>query len=300
MDDILCIGDITIDIFYKGKNLPEKDGQFEFKLGEKYIPDQFHTGLGGGAANVAVGCATLGLGTAVLGKIGDNAFKQIILQFFAKKSISSEFLISESDFYNVSSIFIGTDGGRSIVHFPTPTNPFEISQAYQSHLKEFKTIYLNNLPGQSIAARCKLLDSIRGSDVRLYLNLGMRDCEAGLKETSPLLEKADVLLINTDEYAALIGAKKETIKFDTDRSKEIGMGDKVLILTDGKNGSYGYYKGQIVKEPDSGTTPVDTTGAGDAYAAGFIVSYQENQDLKEAMKAGTNYAGKIVSRIGAN
>lgn len=300
MDDILCIGDITIDIFYKGKNLPEKADQFEFKLGEKYIPDEFHTGLGGGAANVAVGCANLGLGSAVLGKIGDNAFKQIILQFFAKKSISSEFLITESDFFNVSSIFIGQKGNRSIIHFPTPTKPFEISDTYRSHLKEFKTIYLNNLPGQNIGARCELLKSIRGIETRLYLNLGMRDCEAGLKEATPLLDQADVLIINTSEYAALIGAKRETIQFDTDRAKEIGMSDKILILTDGANGSYGYFNGEVLKEPDAGAAPVDTTGAGDAYAAGFIASYQESQDVKMAMKAGTNYAGKILARIGAN
>jgi nucleoside kinase len=74
-----------------------------------------------------------------------------------------------------------------------------------------------------------------------------------------------------------------------------------LVITDGSSGSYVYAKDGIheAKAKDVGTI-VDSTGAGDAYVAGFLASYSKESSVDEAMESGTEYASQILKRIGTH
>ncbi len=55
MLDLLTIGTVTVDLYYKGESLSEKDGHFNLAIGGKYFADSFYEGLGEGGANVSIG-----------------------------------------------------------------------------------------------------------------------------------------------------------------------------------------------------------------------------------------------------
>ena len=78
MYDLITIGSISIDMYYKGDSLTQKEGRFNLAVGGKYLVDHFYSGLGGGAANVAIGVQSHGFKTAIVGKIGENQFKPLI------------------------------------------------------------------------------------------------------------------------------------------------------------------------------------------------------------------------------
>ena len=96
MYDLISIGDITIDLFFKGVSLTTKQNRFYLAIGGKYHADHFYESLGGGSANVAAGCSHFGVSAAVIGKIGENSFKQLIIQKLIRKGVSSEFLLHEN------------------------------------------------------------------------------------------------------------------------------------------------------------------------------------------------------------
>ncbi len=142
--------------------------------------------------------------------------------------------------------------------------------------------------------------------------LGRWTCCRPKKYLKELLEYTDVLIVNTHEFADLVkkpsSAKASAGKDDTGINFKKSvlhllpfMKESILIVTDGKNGSYGY-EGEkvffcpIVKEK----VIADTTGVGDGYTAGFIASYLRYSDVQRAMKSGSRYASKIVYKIGAN
>ena len=75
----------------------------------------------------------------------------------------------------------------------------------------------------------------------------------------------------------------------------------LLVITNGKKGSYAYHDSKVYYQKAIVTTKVlDTTGAGDAFTAGFIASYIQTSDIQKSMKAGAEYAVRIIARLGAN
>src|SRR5574340_1140715 len=88
MYDLVSVGSISIDLFYKGDSLTFHDSRFQLAIGGKYVADSFNVSLGGGGANVALGASHLGLKTAVLAKIGNNLFKSIILKKMEDHNVS--------------------------------------------------------------------------------------------------------------------------------------------------------------------------------------------------------------------
>src|SRR3989344_332596 len=75
-----------------------------------------------------------------------------------------------------------------------------------------------------------------------------------------------------------------------------------LVVTDGAHGSFAYSGHKVHYEKAvSGVKVIDTTGAGDGYSAAFIAEYlKSNGAIESSMKKGTEYAVKILGRIGAN
>jgi len=92
MYHLISVGNITIDLYYRGTTLTNKDGRFQLAIGGKYHADYFHEDIGGGGYNVAVGVAKYGLKTAVFARIGNNNFKEAILNKLKQKNISPNFV----------------------------------------------------------------------------------------------------------------------------------------------------------------------------------------------------------------
>ena len=108
-----------------------------------------------------------------------------------------------------------------------------------------------------------------------------------------LVKKADIVLGNINEYLALYLVNNE--KDLLDKIKEIQ--DKTFFITLGKAGCIVLFKGSLYREPAKNLGKViDTTGAGDAAAAGFIKLYIEGNNITDCLKAAT-YCGGLKSTI---
>ena len=70
MYDLISIGNISIDLYFKGDALTFQNNRFQLAVGGKYFADHFYTGIGGGGVNIAIGASKFGLNTAVLGTVG--------------------------------------------------------------------------------------------------------------------------------------------------------------------------------------------------------------------------------------
>jgi sugar/nucleoside kinase (ribokinase family) len=305
MYDLISIGSVTIDLYFKGQSLTKKDDRFYLAIGGKYVIDYFYESLGGGGANVAIGASHFGLNTAVLAKVGENVFKQIIIQKLIKKGVSTEFLISEEDYFNISSILLTESGERTIIHYLTPHKSFDLSEIMKQNLTKTRLVYLGSLPDVSISERKELLELFKKNKIITCLNLGVTDCRRPLTEVMPLINFSDILIINTHEFAELIKKPYQEIDFKgknlINHVSTIKLNKKILVLTDGEKGSYLYFNNQFYyQKAIKPKKIVDTTGAGDAYTSGFLSSYLADTNLEKAMRVGAEYATKILEKIGAN
>src|SRR5687768_15456462 len=112
MYDLISIGNIAIDLYFRDKSFTVKDDRLQLAMGGKYFANYFHYGVGGGGANVAIGVRRSGLKTAILGKIGNNPFKDLILEVLKKEDVTSYLCQLEDEYMNISSILLSSKGER--------------------------------------------------------------------------------------------------------------------------------------------------------------------------------------------
>ncbi|MBI2051241.1 carbohydrate kinase family protein [Candidatus Roizmanbacteria bacterium] len=302
MLDLVSIGNISIDLYFRGDDLTYDRKRFQLAVGGKYFVDYLYEGIGGGGANVAVGATQNGLRCAVLGIVGNNPFKKIILEELEEAGVSTHLAQFHDDYLNISAILLTRRGERTIINYEPPREQIFTSNNDLRHLLIAKAVYLGNLPDVSLMMREELLTFARKNNVMTFLNLGIKDCRRTPDQIKRLIAPAEVLFMNTYEFAEMIKKPHDDIDFKKSvfpYHPEIQK--KIVILTDGKHGSYGYVGDHVCYEP---AVPVkrivDTTGAGDGYTAGFIAEYLKSKDVRRSMGKGAKYAAKILGKIGAN
>ncbi|OGK10677.1 hypothetical protein A2767_06325 [Candidatus Roizmanbacteria bacterium RIFCSPHIGHO2_01_FULL_35_10] len=303
MFDLISIGNISIDLYFKGDSLTFEKNRFQLAIGGKYFVDQFHTGIGGGGVNVAIGASKEGIRSAVMGTIGNNPFKKMILHLLEENKISTKLCTIEENYYNLSSILLSEKGERSIIHYSTPHKNILRKATSINNLIEAKIVYMGNLPDVSLTEREVTLNLCKKNNIITVVNLGVKDCRRSKSQLKHFLSKIDVLIVNGHEFAELVKAQYKDIHFQENviRWYFRDLEDKTVIITEGKKGSYGYMGGKVYhQKAEEVENIVDATGAGDGYTAGFISEYFHSKDIGKSMEKGSQYASKILSRVGAN
>lgn len=304
MFDLISIGTVSIDLYFTGGALTHSSERFELAVGGKYFAEHFHENLGGGATNVAIGVQHEGLKSGLLAKVGNNPFKKVILHKLQEANVSYEhFCQFEDDYMNISSIFLTEDGEKTLVNYRTPHQHFFHTDEELEVLKRAKAIYVANLPSVSFTDRTKILHFAKKNNIMTFANLGVVDCRRPKEQIEHFLKDVDILIINGHEFADLVKVEYEDINFKQNVvMKYLPMFlDNILVITDGKKGSYAYHTAISYFQPSVKPTKIlDSTGAGDGYTAGFISEYMQTKDIELAMEAGAKYSSKILAKIGAN
>lgn len=300
MYDLICVGNIAIDLYYKGKSLTNKDGRFQLAIGGKYHADYFHEDIGGGGCNVAVGVAKHGLKTAVFARIGNNNFKQMILEKLKQKNVSSEFCQFEENYNIISSILLTENGERTIISYDTPGHMVK-KFFLHDELRKAKNVYISSLTNVSLEDKIEIISYLKGDQTLTFVNLSVIDCKREPEVLYKIFDSLDVLIINAHEYSEIIKQPYEKIDFKNLELTLPYLRERILIITDAEKGSYGYFKKEkYFQEAIKPEKIVDTTGGGDAYTAGFIAQYLKTKNIKSSMESGAKYAAEKLTRIGAN
>ena len=302
MYDLISIGNISVDMYFQGESLTHDAERYNLAIGGKYLTDHFYEGLGGGGANVAIGVKKMGFNSAIVGKIGNNQFKQLIINHLNDHDVSTKLCRYEENYLKISSILLTPFGERTIVNYETPHEHILQTDEEVQALSGAKMVYLSNLPRVSLEEKLHILRFTAKNNIRTVINFGIKDCRRPLDQNLPLLEKADILIVNGHEFAELVKTSYEDIDFKKSISRYLPLAEtKIVIVTDGPKGSYGYINGGVVYQVAVPVSKViDTTGAGDGYTAGFIAGFLKTNNIEESMLSGAKYAVKIIEKVGAN
>lgn len=303
MYDLITVGNISIDLFYKGKSLTFKNNRFELAIGGKYFTDNFIEAVGGGGANVAIGGAKLGLKSAILGKVSNNSFKQIILDKLKSASVSTKLCQFKNNYLNISTILYTETGEHTIINYRDKHQSIIESKEDYHKILQTKIVYMANLSDVSLTNKIEFLRYLYSKNLFTVVNLGVTDCRRNNAEIKTLLHYINILIVNKYEFADLVKAPYKDIHLKENIIKWYipDLENKILIITCGKEGSYGYFNYKVNHQPAVNVNKiVNTVGAGDSYSAGFVSEYIKTKDIYLAMKKGASYSTKILSKIEAN
>jgi ribokinase len=285
------MGIFALDLAFRAPRLPV--------WGETVVGSGLQMGAGGKGSNQAVAAARLGAGTTFLSKIGGDVFGEIALRTYRDAGVNTDFLVrAAGEATGAAAILVQEDSGENaIVVCPGAAEALTKEEI--------------DCAGDRIAGSCCFLTQFELPIVLVEygLSLARRKGVATILNPAPALPCPDSLLAlcdyvtpNEGEAEVLTGLCVSTLEeAETAAAQLLGRGAGQVVITLGARGALVKSAGitEHVAAFDAGPV-VDTTGAGDAFNAGFAVALAEGKDLVEAARFGCAVAGISVTRHGTS
>lgn len=299
MARIITVGAAVQDVFLSQSDVLRpvcEDPEHCFaklELGAKADVNQIHFSTGGGATNAAVTFARQGHEVSFMGVIGRDSAGQAVLEVLDQENINTS-LVKYSPNYHTgySVLLLASNGERTILTYRGASthyhkNDFDLAEVSADWL------YVSNLGGR-MEILDKLFHQAREKGMKIAFNPGKKELAQRDKLIS-LLADVEILALNKEEMQQLVdGDELETL---VRRALQLVP---VVLLTDGMNGSMASDGKTLVRarlyEDKIGK---DRTGAGDAFASGFVSQYASGASLKDSVWFASANSNSVVDYIGA-
>ncbi len=152
--------------------------------------------------------------------------------------------------------------------------------------------------GESYRTVEKLVRHAQANNIPVAFNPSEYQAKQGAKRLQPVLSRTEVLVLNREEAALLLGRKPE----EPIKSLLLGLlktGPHLVVVTDGKRGAHACDGKHTWFVQAHKVNVVESTGAGDAFASGFIAGLIKKQDIEFALKLALTNAESVVQAYGA-
>lgn len=299
MHDFLVIGSTTLDLFFIGDNFTRKNDRYELAIGGKYVADNLIQKIGGGGANVSIGLARQGFSTIYWGVIDKSFIGQYIIEEFKKESIDTKIILTEENSLSISVILLNGDGEKTIITHHSQETKRILIKEIENILSKSRWVIVGNSSGNSKEEKVEWVKIAKTGGAYIFLTLTSSECKKGLSDMGELIKNADWTILNKHELADLVGIGYENIDL-SNRNFDLILNTKGVIVTDGENGAYAYsgmkrYYQRAIKP----VKMVDTTGAGDAFACGFISEFYKSSNIEQSLLFASQNSASVISVIGA-
>jgi len=294
---ILSIGEATIDSFMflsDGNvhcNVNHSRCEFCLKYAEKVIADDLHFSVGGNAANTSVAFSRFGLSSQIYSITGDDWIGKRIHEVLEKEDVDCQFLDIEPGNTSYANILV-FKGERNLIVYHVPR---------KYHLPKFEDVdwlYLTSMGKNYLPAYEQVLTYVKNTGVKVGFNPGSYQLRDGVHRLRPFLKMSEVLFLNLQEARSLTELRSSaTVHHITEELYDLGP--KIINITDGANGAYCFDGRALIHQKIFPGKVIETTGAGDAYAAGFTAALFYGEPLDEAMRWGMANSASVISQVGA-
>jgi len=295
--EVVGIGALNIDNIYRIDRLLS-DGEA--------VATEKKTFPGGSAANTIYGLAKLGVKTGFVGSIGDDRKGQAILDDFKEVSIDTSGIIIKKGEKTGSVICLSDkEGRRSIYVMPGANNSFSARDINMDYLKEAGLVHISSFAGEKQLEMIGELVAKLPASLKVSFSPGALFAAKGMEKLKEILKNTYILFLNQDELERITGVSltkgaEQCLKYGCQivavtlgRGKISKRGNVLAYVKEKKNEYY------IKGGSKEGVEVVDTTGAGDAFAAGFLYGLLKGKGLDECGRLGNTAAKLVIQKTGA-
>ena len=286
--DVVGFGALNVDMLMKVDRLARAEE-------ESFIED-YTESCGGSAANTIVALARLGCKVGFIGKVANDREGKLQLDCFSMEGVDTNGIIHAQQGKSGSVLGFEDKKGARALYINSGVNdtisPEEIKPDYAS---QAKFLHLTSFVGEkSLQTQIKLLTALL-SDVKISFDPGAIYARKGYSAIEPIIKKAHVFMPNSLELEQLTGESDYCNGADF----MIGRGVKVVAVKLGSKGCYVTDGRERLRIEPFKVKVVDTTGAGDAFCAGFLYGLVNNKELSECGRLGNFVASRCVMAMGA-
>ena len=277
--DVLGLGTCNTDFLMNVSRFSDADDEVDI--------EKLRISLGGSAANFTVGVSRLGLNAGIMARIGKDQYGEYILSEFKRENIDTNRLIPIDEKTGMAFIAVEPEGERSIYTFMGANSKFKLEKEDIAHIKNSQILHITGMYIEVVEEASKYANT-------LSFNPGALLSSYGLDKLEQILKRTDILFLNQKEVTILTD-----MECNDGALKLVENGVPLVVVTMGNKGATVYNQTGHVHYPANRMNVIDTTGAGDSFAAGFITSFYQKKDVKECLKAGNKSAANCVSKLGA-
>jgi ribokinase len=283
--DLVTIGHILTDVRLFVDEFPNPD--------EEAKTDNLSFGGGGSAANVAVGASRLGVKSGFIGAISIDTFGKVLLEELKHEGVDVTY-VKEVTTASSGLTVIAVNKKGQVMMFgyigaSDRLSPLDLNRDYISSAEH---LHITGLSFKTALAAARMA---RKAKVVVSFDPGRLMSMLGLKKISPLLKDVDQILLNHEE------AEELTCESEPEDAAKtlIKAGPKIAIVKKGPDGVLAMAPGIKFSVPAYPVKVVDTTGAGDAFSAGFITAQLEGKDLEKSVEFANVTANLKITKLGA-
>jgi sugar/nucleoside kinase (ribokinase family) len=248
---------------------------------------------GGSAANTIHGLASLGVETGFFGKVGKDKWGEFFRSDLEKKSIKPYLLESDSESGRAFAL-ISPDSERTFATFLGAAIELTHHEIPDNLFDDYSILHIEGYLVQNRELIRHALELAKSKGLKVSLDLASFNVvEDNLEFLHEMVEKyVDILFANEEEAKAFTGLEEE------DALHKISDNCDLAVLKLGKKGSIIKHHDQVVKISSIEIESLDTTGAGDLYASGFLYGMIHELSIEQCGKIGSLLAGKVIEVIG--
>jgi sugar/nucleoside kinase (ribokinase family) len=291
---IICLGILVADIIGRPLRAVPDPGRL-------VLVDEMSLHTGGCAINAATALSRLGLPVEVIGKIGSDSFGDFILNALAERNIGVRGIMRDREVgTSATMVMVAPDGERRFVHYIGANARLTLDDIDLAMVEAGAILHIAGslvMPGIDGQPTAELLRHARTAGVTTFLDTVWDDKGRWMDILAPCLPHIDYFVPSLPEGQALTGLD--------DPAEVAGAllesGVKTVGLKMGADGCLVMSgNGQMIRLPAFQVDVVDATGAGDAFAAGFIAGVWQGWDLEKTARFASAVGALCVTGLGAS
>lgn len=286
---ILCIGDVMLDVVVRINT--------EVNYGSD-TPAKISTHGGGAAANVASWLAFSNHEVQLVSRVGDDPAGTAVMAELDKLGVQHGNIVIQGAQTGVVAVLVDKTGERTM--FPESGANSGLNLSDLPALENVSAVYLSGyslLNPASTTGVVAMVNAITSANIPIIFDpasVGTMN-HVGLASVKNILPRMDIVILNEEEAFYLTGRSDIQLAL-----KELNELVPIVVIKRGSQGAIAIKCDLDSLEVSAKSANViDTTGAGDAFAAGFIGSWIEKSDLLAAMGSAIDLATQCVAIIGA-
>lgn len=287
--DVVTFGSAVVDVFVNTE-VAEKHGFMHYPVGEKILVKDLRFDIGGAGTNTAVSFSRLGFKTGCISELGGDENGKKIFNLLKKEKIQFLGKVVKNELSGYSVILDSKGGDRTILTYKGASDEVSLND-----IKKFKTkwLYLSSLLGKSFETQKKLALILKKRGTKIAFNPSSYLIKK--ENLSSLLKICDILILNKQEAQMLTGKKNDLLE----NLYKLISKQGIVVITD-KNKMITCYDGhnRYFLIPNK-VKVIERTGAGDAFASGFVAGQIAGKSIKYSLRLGLAESESVIKYFGA-
>jgi ribokinase len=280
--DLLVVGDLNADLVLRGGAIEPAFGQREQLVEEAELV------LGGSAGIMAAGAAKLGLDTAIVACVGTDALGTVMIEALRPAGVDTSAVIRVDAATGIS-VALARPGDRAILTAPGALARLRAEDVPPELLARARHVHVTS-PFLQDGLRPGLRD-LAGGARSSSLDTGWDPRE----EWSVPLDAFDVLLPNAEEALRLAGRSDSDVEA---AARDLAARGPTVVVKLGAEGALAIAGDDVITVAGTPIEPLDSTGAGDSFDAGFLAARLNGESLAGALALGCACGALSTRRAG--